>query len=124
MVTSSRSGSTCEPMPWLIRDGDVLAAVEAPHRGWPSSLQGAVVLRRPILVRALAGSAARPLDVAWCAPATLDCGSAGLRVRRIGRLSRHRVAVLHVGHGAMVVAAGGSFERWRLRVGDRLEVRG
>jgi hypothetical protein len=124
MVTSSRSASTCEPMPWLIRDGDVLAAVEAPRRGWQGTLQGALVLRRPAVLHTLTRPAAGPLDVAWCAPATLDGGVAGLRVRRISRLSPYRVAPPHMGAGAVVVAAGGSFERWRLKVGDRLEVKG
>jgi hypothetical protein len=110
-------------MSWLIRDGDVLAAVETPRRGWRSSLQGVVVLRRPAVVHTLTRTGARPLDVAWCAPATLDGGVAALRVRRITTLSPHRVAVPRVGHGAVVVAPAGSFERWRLHVGDKLEVR-
>jgi hypothetical protein len=111
-------------MSWLIRDGDVLAAVEAPRRGWQACLHGAVVLRRPAVVHTFSRPAASPLDVAWCVPAALDGGVPGLRVRRITMLSPHRVAVPHVGHGAVVVAPAGSFERWRLHVGDRLEVRG
>lgn len=111
-------------MPWLIRDGDVLAAVEAPRRGWQGSLHGAMVLRRPTVVHTLTRAAGGAFDVAWCVPAKLDGGAPGLRVRRITRLPRYRVAVPHVGPGALVVAAGGSFERWRLKVGDRLEVKG
>jgi hypothetical protein len=110
-------------MPWLIRDGDVLAAVDAPGRGWRDSLHGVVVLRRPTVVHTLTRPPAKPLDVAWCTPATLDTGLPGLRVRRIAMLSPYRVAAPHIGHGALLVAAGGSFERWRLQVGDRLEVK-
>jgi hypothetical protein len=108
-------------MSWLLRDGDVLATVEERRPGWPACLQGAVVLRGPTLVHTLTPSHARALDVAWCAPAKGD--SSSLRVRRISIVRRHRVSVPYLGGGGLVVAPAGTFERWRLQVGDRLEVR-
>jgi hypothetical protein len=108
-------------MSWLLRDGDVLATVEDRRRGWQASLQGALVLRGPALVHTLTPSQARALDVARCVP---DGGDRTLRVRRISVVARRRVSVPHLGSGGLVVAPAGTFERWRLQVGDRLEVRG
>ncbi len=109
-------------MAWLIRDGDVLAALDARRFGWPSALQGAVILRGPTLVQTLT----RPvsLDVAWCSPAESDDGQERLVVRRIGCLAPRRMARPHLGSRLVVVASQGAFERWHLRVGDRLEIRG
>jgi hypothetical protein len=111
-------------MPWLLREGDVLAAVEEQRRGWQRSLHGAVVLRGLVVVHTLTGPAARDLDVALCTPAVLDGGVEGLKVRRIKALPRRRLLPPHIGPGALVVAPAGSFERWHLQVGDHLEVRG
>jgi hypothetical protein len=111
-------------MSWLLRDGDVLATVEDRRRGWQASLQGALVLRRPALVQTLTPSQARALDVAKCASEDGDGGNGTLRVRRISVVARRRVSVPHLGGGGLVVAPAGTFERWRLQVGDRLEVRG
>jgi hypothetical protein len=106
-------------MSWLLRDGDVLAAVEHRRRGWQASLHGALVLRGPVVVHTLTPTHAVALDVA-------RCGRDGqaLRVRRIAVLGRRRVSLPHLGGGGLVVAPAGTFERWRLQVGDRLEVRG
>lgn len=110
-------------MSWLLRDGDVLAALEDQRKGWQrSSMQGALLLRRPAWVHTLIDPA--PLDVAWCGPATLPEGVAGLRVKRIKSLAAHRVAPPLIGTGAVLIATMGTFERWHLRVGDCLEVRG
>jgi hypothetical protein len=109
---------------WLLRDGDVLAAVEERRRGWQASLQGAVVLRGPAVVHTLTPAGAGPLDVAWCGPAELDNGGSVLQVRRIRVVGRRRVGPPHLGPGGLVVASAGTFERWHLQVGDRLEVRG
>jgi hypothetical protein len=111
-------------MSWLLRDGDVLAAVEPRRRGWQSSLQGALVWRGPALVQTLTRAPDRPLDLAWCAPVRLDSGRALLRVRRITVVGPRRLAPPHWGGGGLVVAPAGTFERWRLQVGDCLEVRG
>jgi hypothetical protein len=109
-------------MPWLIREGDVLAVVEDRRKGWHSSLQGALVLTGPALVHTFAGSPG--LDLAWCRNATLEDGVAGFRVSRISAVAPRRAAPPRLGRGALVVAPVGTFERWRLQVGDCLEVRG
>lgn len=74
-----------------------------------------------MLVHTLLG--APPLDVAWCTDAVDADGDACLEVCRIGGLERHRVGRLQLGHGAVVVAERGAFERWQLQVGDRLVIR-
>ncbi len=109
-------------MSWLIRDGDVLAALEDPRKGWHRTLEGALLLPRPVVVHTLMEAVA--LDVAWCGPADLGADEPGLQVRRIAALAPRRLARPHLGPGALLVAPGGAFERWRLHVGDRLEVRG
>ena len=107
-------------MPWLIRDGDVLAAVDGDGRGWPGSIQGALVKRGPVLPHTLTCGQAR--ELAWCVQTTTDSGDPCLRVRRIVVLGRHRIGQVAI-RGAVVVAEEGAFERWRLQVGDRLEIR-
>ena len=110
-------------MSWLLRDGDVLAALEDQRRSWQrSSMQGALLLRRPAWVHTLADPVS--LDLAWCGPATLAEGAPGLRVKRITSLAPRRLGAPYVGSGAVLVASMGSFERWNLQVGDCLEVRG
>ena len=111
-------------MSWLLRDGDVLAAVEERRRGWQANLQGAVVLRGVSLVQTLSPLPARALDVARCKSARLEGGGTALRVRRITVVGPRRLAPPHLGGGGLVVAPAGTFERWRLQVGDCLEVRG
>ena len=108
-------------MSWLIRDGDVLAALEARRPGWPAALKGAVVLRGPALVQTLTTPVS--LDLAWCVADEDRDGQECLVVRRIGCLPPHRMARPHLGPRPMVVAGQGAFERWHLRVGDRLEIR-
>ena len=109
-------------MSWLLRDGDVLAVIEDRRKGWHRSLQGAVVIRAPAVVQTI--TCAASLDVAFCGTATLEDGLPGFRVRRLTSLSPWRVAPPHFRAGALVVAPRGTFERWRLHVGDCLEVRG
>lgn len=109
------------PMSWLLRDGDVLAALERRRPGWPKSLTGAMVLRGPALVQTIAH--ATSLDLAWCGDVAADGGTPCLEVRRIACLGPRRMALPHLARGALVVAGRGAFERWRLQVGDRLEIR-
>lgn len=92
----------------------MLAAVEDRRRGWRSSLRGAVILRRPAVV-----PTTQPLDVAWCKPEA----DGELQVHRIWALGRYRVAPGASFHRVVILAPAGSFERWHLRVGDRLEVK-
>jgi hypothetical protein len=110
-------------MPWLLRDGDVLAVVtEGRGRGWRESLQGAVIIRPPAMVHTL--TAGVSLDVAWCANLALEDGRSGFQVRRLATIAPRRVGPPLVTSGALVVAAASTFERWHLKVGDHLEVRG
>jgi hypothetical protein len=111
-------------MPWLLREGDVLAAVEDRRKGWQASLQGAVVIEPPAFVQTVTASPDSGLDVAWCRPTELEEGRTGYAVRRMAALPARRWLLPRLGRGALVVAPGGSFERWRLQVGDKLEVRG
>lgn len=108
-------------MSWLIRDGDVLAALEPRRPGWPRALQGALVLRGPVLVQTF--TAPVSLDLAWCVPDDDPDGRECLVVRRIGGLPPRRLARPQLRPRPIVVAGRGAFERWHLRVGDRLEIR-
>jgi hypothetical protein len=105
---------------WLLRDDEVLAAVETRRRGPAGSPQGALLIHGPALLQTFSNPVA--LDVAWCARSERD-GRHGLEVRRIAVLRPRRVALPQVRPGCLLVAGAGSFERWQLRVGDRLELR-
>jgi hypothetical protein len=113
-------------MSWLVRDGDVLATVdEATSR--PDRLRGlwhrpppvgALLLRPPLVLHTVGLPYA--VDVAFC-----DGGSEGrMAVTETVRLPPFRVARPRLGTKMLVVAADGAFERWRLTVGDELEVSG
>lgn len=108
-------------MAWLLREKDVLAAVEDRRKGWQTSIAGAVVITKPAWVQTLTPAAAAELDIAWCSPGD---GDGAFVVKRISVLPARRVALPRLRPGALVVAPGGTFERWRLKVGDRLEVAG
>ena len=108
-------------MSWLLREGDVLAAIQPCARGWPDAIQGAAVRRGPILVHTLRGGAG--LDLAWCLEVTTDGGETRLEVRRIASVGPRRMARPHLAKGAVVAAQRGAFDRWHLQVGDRLEIR-
>lgn len=108
-------------MPWLVRDGDVLAAAEvadtarARRRGLlgRDSLAGALVLRPCRSVHTARMRFA--LDVAFC-----DAEGVVLRTMTLApwRLSPY------VHRGAFVIEAeSGAFDRWHLRPGDRVELR-
>jgi hypothetical protein len=111
-------------MSWLLREDDVLAALEDRRPGWQTALTGAVLVRRPGLVHTLTRSTAAELDLAWCVPIEIDTDRCGLRVKRISTLPARRLSIPRLTPGTLVVAPRGSFERWKLCVGDCLEVRG
>ena len=107
---------------WLVRDGDVLASAEiadgagARRKGLlgRDRLDGALVLRPCRQVHTVGMRMA--IDVAYC-----DATGWVLRTRSLPpwRVSRP------VWRSAFVVEAeAGAFDRWGLRAGDRLEVRG
>ena len=108
-------------MSWLLREEDVLAALEQRRRGWQSSLQGAVIVRRPAVVQTVVPAVG--LDVAWCVPAPAGGDRVGYLVKHISTMPSRRCTVPRLTAGVLVVAPAGSFERWQLSVGDCLEVR-
>ena len=109
-------------MAWLVRDDDVLAAAEvaASRRQRTQGLmgrddfEGALVLRPCRQVHTFGMRFA--LDVAFC-------DRTGT-VLHVGTLAPRRVSRL-VWRGAFVIEArAGSFERWKLRAGDIVEIKG
>lgn len=106
-------------MSWLLREGDVLAAVDPPAGGWPATIRGASVRRAPVLVHTL--SANRRRDVAWCQDGRTEGGEPCLEVRYIATLAPRRIHRPAL-KGAVLVAEDGAFERWHLQVGDRLQI--
>lgn len=107
-------------MSWLLREGDVLAAIEDRRPGWQIGLAGAVIVSPPAVVHTW--KAGTSLDLAWCAHARTDDGRPCLEVRRMTCMGPRRLARPRLS-GAVVAAGSGAFERWHLQVGDRLEVR-
>ncbi|MGH9181248.1 MAG: DUF192 domain-containing protein [Acidimicrobiales bacterium] len=110
----SRSG-------WLLRDGEVLAALEVAEsfrersRGLVgrTGIGGAILLRPARSVHSFGMLFA--IDVAFCDRDMVVVRTVCLRP---GRLTRPVVRA-----GCVIEAESGAFERWRVRAGDRLEVR-
>jgi uncharacterized membrane protein (UPF0127 family) len=108
-------------MAWLVRDGDVLAAVEvaetarARRRGLlhRDRFDGALVLR-PCRNVHTAGMKF-PIDVAFCDAEGTVLRTTTLAPWRISRVVRRSAFVIE--------AEAGAFERWRLARGDRVELR-
>ena len=108
-------------MPWLCREGEVLATVEvASSLGQRvkgllgrDGVEGAVLLSPARSVHTM--GMRFPIDVAFC-----DRNMVVLCVLTMGRyrLGRPRLRARSV-----LEAEAGAFERWGLRIGDRLEVR-
>lgn len=109
-------------MSWLLRQGDVLATAEVAEtfaqrsRGLlgKSSFDGALILPRTRSVHTLGMRFA--VDVAVC---NKDMVVVGVTTLRPWRMSLPRR-----GGRSVVEAQAGAFERWGLRVGDQLELRG
>jgi uncharacterized membrane protein (UPF0127 family) len=106
---------------WLLCDGRVLASLEtadtrrARRRGLAGRdrLDGALLIRRCRSVHTFGMRV--PLDVAFC--------DRDLVVLRITSVGRNRVTAPVLRAAAVVEAEAGSFQRWGVRPGDRLEVR-
>src|SRR2546421_9712445 len=110
-------------MPWLVRDGEVLATLEvaASHaarlRGLlgRDDVDGALLLRPARSVHTIGMRFA--IDVAFC--------DGDLRVIAIRcPMRRYRVGAPRPKARAVIEAEAGAFERWRLRPGDKLEIKG
>jgi hypothetical protein len=106
---------------WLLREGQVLAALDvADHpmdrmRGLlgRATYDGAMLLPQTRAVHTLFMHFA--IDVAYLRP--------DLSVRAVATMPRWRVGLPRPGCRCVLEASAGSFERWGLRVGDRLEMR-
>jgi uncharacterized protein len=109
-------------MAWLLRDGDVLASLElacdrrSRRRGLlgRDGIEGAMLLEPARSVHTF--GMRFPLDVAWC--------DRDLVVRKVSTVRRHRVTMPVRGAHTVIEAEAGSFERWGLRPGDQLEIKG
>lgn len=107
---------------WLLRSGDVLASLDVARTrverrrglmGRPES-EGAMWIERTRWVHTF--GMRFPIDVAH-----LDADGV---VIAMGTLRPHRLGRPVLKARSVVEARAGSFERWRLSLGDRLEVRG
>jgi uncharacterized membrane protein (UPF0127 family) len=108
-------------MPWLLRDGNVLASLEVAEgsrsraRGLlgRDGFEGALLLKPAMSVHTI--GMRFPVDVAYC--------DRDLNVLAVVHAMRPwRVAVPRVRARVVIEAEAGSFERWRLAVGDSLEI--
>ncbi|MGD0084636.1 MAG: DUF192 domain-containing protein [Acidimicrobiales bacterium] len=108
-------------MAWLLRDGDVLASADvaqsflARNRGLlgRSGLSGALVLPHTKGVHSVGMRFV--IDVAW-----LD---RDLVVIDMTTLRPHRVTYPRLRARSIVEAEAGAFDRWGLKIGDRLEIK-
>jgi uncharacterized membrane protein (UPF0127 family) len=108
-------------MPWLLRDEQVLAAVEVAAtrrermRGLlgRDGIDGALLLRPARSVHTFGMRFA--LDVAVC--------NRDMVVLRTVSLPANRITRPSIKGRCIIEAEAGAFDRWKLRPGDRLEVR-
>ncbi|HEV7524733.1 MAG TPA: DUF192 domain-containing protein [Acidimicrobiia bacterium] len=109
-------------MTWLVRDDDVLAVAEIAGsrsqrtRGLMGrdDFEGALVLRPCRQVHTF--GMRFPIDVAFCDRAGVVLHLSCLAPRRMSRV---------VWRSAFVIEArSGSFERWKLQLGDLVEIKG
>ncbi|HEX9969768.1 MAG TPA: DUF192 domain-containing protein [Acidimicrobiales bacterium] len=109
-------------MSWLLRDGEVLAALEvadsrrARRRGLlgRDGFEGALLLRPARAVHTV--GMRFPIDVAYC--------DGDFRVLETVCMARGRLGMPRVRARCVIEAESGAFERWGLRPGDQLEVKG
>lgn len=117
-------------MPWLLRDGEVLASLEIAHtrreraskRSVQEGIGGALLLRPTRSVHTF--GLRHPVDVAFCdAELDVDHELGDLVVVRTARMSRRRVSLPSLHPRAVVEAEAGAFGRWNLGPGDQLEIK-
>lgn len=107
-------------MSWLVRDGEVLATLEIADT---MSTRMAGLLGRPGIDGAMLIKPARsvhtlgmqfPIDVAFC--------NRELQVVAVVSMVRNRFSLPRLRSRCVIEAEAGAFERWGLKVGDRLEI--
>lgn len=111
-------------MPWLLRDGEVLAAAEvatsrrARRRGLlgRDGIEGGLVLDRCRSIHTFGMRFA--IDVAYC---RRDAG--GLLVLETTSMRPWRIGVPRPRASCVIEAQMGAFERWGLAVGDLVELK-
>ena len=109
-------------MPWLLRDGEVLAAAELAETAGSrlkgllgrDGLDGALVIRPAGSVHTIGMRFA--IDVAFCDAEMVVLHTACMRPNRMSRPRLRSRCVIE--------AEAGAFDRWRLRPGDQLELKG
>ena len=111
-------------MPWLVRDGKVLATVESAdsRRRRRRGLLGRDGIDGVLQLRARSVHTVRmrfSIDVAFCDTR----GPGELRVVRVVTLKPNRVTRPSIRGRIALEAEAGAFRRWNVRAGDRLEVR-
>ena len=107
---------------WLLRDGEVLAAVEVADsfggrlRGLlgRDGIDGAILLRPAKSVHTI--GMRFPVDVAFC--------RRDLTVVDVTTMAPHRIGMPRLAAHCVIEAERGAFDRWRLRPGDQLELKG
>ena len=108
-------------MPWLLKDGEVLASLEiaegleARLRGLlgRDGYKGALLLRPARSVHTI--GMRFPIDVAFC--------DRDLKVLDVVTMRRYRMGRPRLRAHCVIEAEAGAFERWRLMPGDELEIR-
>jgi uncharacterized membrane protein (UPF0127 family) len=106
---------------WLLREGEVLAAVEVAETRQErmqgllgrEGIDGAILLRPARSVHSM--GMVFTIDVAFCTKDLVVVRAIRLRPGRMTRPCLHG--------GCVIEAESGAFERWKLQVGDRLEIR-
>ena len=109
-------------MPWLLREGEVLATLEVADsfadrvRGLlgRDGIDGALLLRPARSVHTI--GMRFPIDAAFC--------DVHLVVITTRCLERNRVCLPRVRARSVLEAEAGAFDRWNLRIGDELEIKG
>jgi uncharacterized membrane protein (UPF0127 family) len=101
-------------MPWLTRNGEVLATLETSGSVGRCPDDSALLLDPPVVLHTIGHPCG--IEVAFC--------DHDFKVLSVVWLGPWRVAHPRRGARHLVVARAGAFERWRLSAGDRLEIKG
>jgi uncharacterized membrane protein (UPF0127 family) len=109
-------------MAWLLREGEVLATLEVAD-GWRDRTRG--LIGRDGIDGALLLRPARSVHrIGMRFPIEVACCTAGMEVARVTRMRPNRVTRPVFKAQCVIEAEAGTFGRWGLRPGDRLEIKG